>query len=217
MQGSNLLSIPLCLIAAAIPRSVPRSITVCCLAYPARAHHCLLVKVNHAFNCRLCRAALLLIALKAPFASLSPARQQHAHIAAQGNGKCNSHTHTQQQILEACTAALLFAAHPIHTEAVAGIVGHAELLSAALALLALMAYMSAASKAEWGKHYSMLAVSMLLMLLAALAKEIGITMVQHPPLLINVCSMIPACIVCHTDAQMLDSAVVLAMLHQASQ
>ncbi|KAA6425208.1 MAG: hypothetical protein FRX49_04703 [Trebouxia sp. A1-2] len=39
-----------------------------------------------------------------------------------------------------------------------------------------MAYMSAASKAEWGKHYSMLAVSMLLMLLAALAKEIGITM-----------------------------------------
>ncbi|KAL0037384.1 hypothetical protein WJX79_005166 [Trebouxia sp. C0005] len=44
--------------------------------------------VVHAVNsCLVYRAALLLIALKAPFASLSPARQQHAHIAAQGNGR----------------------------------------------------------------------------------------------------------------------------------
>jgi len=41
-----------------------------------------------------------------------------------------------------------------------------------------MAYMSAASKGDWGKHYSMLAVSMLMLFSAALAKEIGITMVQ---------------------------------------
>ncbi|DBA82648.1 hypothetical protein WJX77_007258 [Trebouxia sp. C0004] len=133
--------------------------------------------VVHAINsCLVYRAALLLIALKAPCADLNPACQQRAHIAAQGNGKGTSHTHTQQQLLEACIAALLFAAHPIHTEAVAGIVGHAELLSAALALLALMTYMSAASKADWGNHYQMLTVSMLLLLLAALAKEIGITM-----------------------------------------
>jgi len=148
----------------------------------------------------------LLIALKTPCADLSLARQQRAHIAAQGNGKGSSHTHTQQHTLEACIAALLFAAHPIHTEAVAGIVGHAELLSAALALLALMAYMSAASKADWGKHYRMLAVSMLMLFLAALAKEIGITMVQHSPLSISVCSMIPVCILCHTHAQKLDCA-----------
>jgi len=129
----------------------------------------------------------LLIALKAPCADLSLARQQRAHIAGQGKNKGSSHTHTQQHTLEACIAALLFAAHPIHTEAVAGIVGHAELLSAALALLALMAYMSAASEADQGKHYSLLAVSMLMLFLAALAKEIGITMVQHTPLCPSVC------------------------------
>jgi len=159
----------------------------------------------------------LLIALKAPCADLSLARQHHAHIAGQGKNKGSSHAHTQQHTLEACIAALLFAAHPIHTEAVAGIVGHAELLSAALALLALMAYMSAASKAEWGKHYRMLAVSMLMLFLAALAKEIGITMVPHSPLSISMCSTTPACILCHTYAQMLDCAVVLAMLHCARQ
>lgn len=173
--------------------------------------------MNHACYCWLCRAALLLIALKAPCADLSLACQQRAHTAGQGKGKVGSQAHTQQQTLEACIAALLFAAHPIHTEAVAGIVGHAELLSAALALLALMAYMSAASKAEWGKHYQMLAVSVLMLFLAALAKEIGITMVQHSPLSISVCSMIPVRILCHTYAQLLDCAVVLAMLHRASQ
>ena len=48
----------------------------------------------------------------------------------------------QQQ--EALLAGLLFALHPIHTEAVAGIVGQAELLCAALSILAFMAYMAAA-------------------------------------------------------------------------
>ena len=45
---------------------------------------------------------------------------------------------------EALLAGLLFALHPIHTEAVAGIVGQAELLCAALSILALLAYMAAA-------------------------------------------------------------------------
>ena len=35
-----------------------------------------------------------------------------------------------------CCAAFLFAAHPVHTEAVASVVGRAELLAALLALLA---------------------------------------------------------------------------------
>ncbi|KAE8747440.1 hypothetical protein FOCC_FOCC005771 [Frankliniella occidentalis] len=38
-------------------------------------------------------------------------------------------------------AALLFAVHPVHCEAVAGIVGRADLLAAALALLALLAFL----------------------------------------------------------------------------
>ena len=80
--------------------------------------------------------------------------------------------------LEALLVALLFAAHPIHTEAVAGIVGHAELLSAALALLALMTYMSAATSASNAHHYRLLIASVCLLWLAALAKEIGITMVS---------------------------------------
>ena len=81
--------------------------------------------------------------------------------------------------MEACIAALLFAAHPIHTEAVAGIVGHAELLSCALALLALLAYMSAAAQAQLAPHWKMMAASIAMLWCAALAKEIGVTMVSH--------------------------------------
>ena len=50
---------------------------------------------------------------------------------------------TWAQWREASLAALLFAVHPIHTEAVAGVVGQAELLCAALSILALMAYIAA--------------------------------------------------------------------------
>lgn len=45
---------------------------------------------------------------------------------------------------EAIMAAGLFAAHPIHTEAVAGVVGQAELLCALLAITALLVYCAAA-------------------------------------------------------------------------
>ncbi len=50
----------------------------------------------------------------------------------------------ERQRAEAALAAALFALHPIHTEAVAGIVGQAELLSAALSLVALLLYSRAA-------------------------------------------------------------------------
>ena len=86
---------------------------------------------------------------------------------------------SQQQTAESFIAALLFAAHPIHTEAVAGIVGLAELLSAAISLTALLAYIAAARSSAVPQHYSMLAVSILTLWAAALAKEIGITMVSN--------------------------------------
>ncbi|KAK9811534.1 hypothetical protein WJX72_005492 [[Myrmecia] bisecta] len=56
--------------------------------------------------------------------------------------------------VEALIAGLLFACHPIHTEAVAGIVGHAELLAAAFAVSALLAYMQAAECGQRQHVYS---------------------------------------------------------------
>ena len=50
---------------------------------------------------------------------------------------------TDRQQAEGLLAALIFAVHPIHTEAVAGIVGQAELLSAAMSILALLTYIRA--------------------------------------------------------------------------
>ena len=55
-----------------------------------------------------------------------------------------------QHELEALLAALLFAVHPVHTEAVSGIVGQAELLSALLSLAALLTVMQAQDCASPG-------------------------------------------------------------------
>ncbi len=116
----------------------------------------------------ICRTALSLISLKLPHAPKLPTAATDNRLS----------TFTAQQTVEACVAALLFAAHPVHTEAVAGIVGHAELLSFALALLALLTYLSATTAALWTQHYKMLALSVGMLWSAALAKEIGITMVS---------------------------------------
>ncbi len=82
---------------------------------------------------------------------------------------------------------LAFALHPVHTEAVAGVVGHAELLCALLSVPALWGYLAAA---EWAAqrraagrwtaaaaavHWVGVAGAVALALLAALSKEIGIT------------------------------------------
>ena len=80
---------------------------------------------------------------------------------------------------ESLVAALLFTAHPIHTEAVAGVVGHAELVGAALGLGALLAYISAAKQSVNRQHYLQLMTAVVLLWTAALAKEIGITMVSY--------------------------------------
>ena len=57
-----------------------------------------------------------------------------------------------QHELEALLAALLFAVHPVHTEAVSGIVGQAELLSALLSLAALLTAMQAQDCASPGAN-----------------------------------------------------------------
>lgn len=85
-----------------------------------------------------------------------------------------------QANLEPLLAALLFAVHPVHTEAVAGIVGHAELLCAALSIPALLAYMAAADGRVSGlaSHWRHVGAAVLLGWAAALSKEIGITIVR---------------------------------------
>ncbi|XP_077528766.1 protein O-mannosyl-transferase Tmtc3-like isoform X2 [Haemaphysalis longicornis] len=73
-------------------------------------------------------------------------------------------------------AALLFAVHPVHTEAVTGVVGRAESLSSVFFLLAFLAYTRAADK--WKRtEWRPLAACVVLMVVATLCKEQGITVV----------------------------------------
>ena len=73
----------------------------------------------------------------------------------------------------AAAAALLFATHPVHVEAVAGLVGAAELLSALFALAALRLYLSAALTPS--RVFLRLVGAALCIITAALAKETGLT------------------------------------------
>lgn len=82
--------------------------------------------------------------------------------------------------LSAMTAGLagvLFAVHPIHTEAVANVVGRAEILAAGLALLALIARRRGERSAAWS------AVSLLAYGVALLAKEHVIALLVLLPLM----------------------------------
>jgi hypothetical protein len=83
--------------------------------------------------------------------------------------------HPQAQAC-ATLAALLFAAHPVHVEAVAGLVGAAELLCAFALLAAVRAYGAAcAPGAGVLRAAAALAAACALTLAAALSKETGIT------------------------------------------
>ncbi|CAL8469470.1 g9011 [Coccomyxa elongata] len=97
---------------------------------------------------------------------------------------------SSQQQAEAFLAATFFAVHPIHTEAVAGIVGQAELICAAYSIVAVLLYAEAADlwisssagctqegDMSWMemRHWAMVVGAMLCVWAAALAKEIGIT------------------------------------------
>ncbi|XP_071455403.1 protein O-mannosyl-transferase TMTC4-like [Hetaerina americana] len=83
-------------------------------------------------------------------------------------------------------AALLFAVHPIHAEAVAGIVGRADLLCALFFLLSFLAYCQAVDKSSCPPGQSIpngsssnvwLFVSMLLCSVSMFCKEQGITVI----------------------------------------
>jgi hypothetical protein len=67
-------------------------------------------------------------------------------------------------VLVAVLAALLFALHPVHTEAVAGIVGRAELLCATLSIPALLCYKATAEGrvTSPGRRWRLVAAAVLL-------------------------------------------------------
>ncbi|XP_037623116.1 protein O-mannosyl-transferase TMTC3 isoform X2 [Sebastes umbrosus] len=73
-------------------------------------------------------------------------------------------------------AALLFAVHPIHSEAVTGVVGRAELLSSIFLLAAFLAYTKSTS-AEHSIVWAPIALTVVLVAAATLCKEQGITVV----------------------------------------
>ncbi|XP_061531867.1 protein O-mannosyl-transferase TMTC3 isoform X2 [Phycodurus eques] len=73
-------------------------------------------------------------------------------------------------------AALLFAVHPIHTEAVTGVVGRAELLSSIFLLAAFLAY-TKSTGADHSIVWAPIAVTVVLVAAATLCKEQGITVV----------------------------------------
>ncbi|CAB4055299.1 TMTC [Lepeophtheirus salmonis] len=74
-------------------------------------------------------------------------------------------------------AALLFALHPVHVEAVTGVVGRAELLASLFYLGSLLAYSKASSPKKSGPstNWTYLLGSLFLTSLATLSKEQGIT------------------------------------------
>ncbi|EFA01829.1 protein O-mannosyl-transferase Tmtc3 [Tribolium castaneum] len=76
--------------------------------------------------------------------------------------------------LSSFVAAMLFAVHPIHTEAVTGVVGRAETLSSVFFLAAFMLY-AKASKSKKSTGWKYLSFSMLSIATAMLCKEQGIT------------------------------------------
>ncbi|XP_053676726.1 protein O-mannosyl-transferase TMTC2 [Anopheles nili] len=77
----------------------------------------------------------------------------------------------------AAIAGLLFAAHPIHTEAVAGVVGRADLTGCIFYLLALLAYIRHVRWRQWGDRRQWVALggTVLLATAALLCKETAVT------------------------------------------
>jgi protein O-mannosyl-transferase len=82
----------------------------------------------------------------------------------------------------ASIAALLFAVHPVHTEAVTNIVGRAELLAALFGLGALVATTAALDARSDGHRRACEAVSVLAFGLALLSKESALTLLVLIPL-----------------------------------
>ncbi|XP_015925179.1 protein O-mannosyl-transferase Tmtc3 [Parasteatoda tepidariorum] len=73
-------------------------------------------------------------------------------------------------------AAFLFAVHPLHTEAVTGVVGRAEILSSLFYLLSFLSYTTAATKRFTTEWFSF-GCCLCLVTLATFSKEQGITVI----------------------------------------
>lgn len=70
--------------------------------------------------------------------------------------------------------AVLFAVHPVHTEAVAGVVGRAEVLCALWYVLALLVVSSSSATQRKCGRLAMLSMLFVLASLAVLSKEVGV-------------------------------------------
>jgi Flp pilus assembly protein TadD len=77
--------------------------------------------------------------------------------------------------LEALAAAGLFAAHPIHTEAVTGIVGRADVLCCAFCISAFLLFVAATAVKRAFVRWLALCACHVCIALASLSKEIGVT------------------------------------------
>jgi len=77
--------------------------------------------------------------------------------------------------IPALFGAAVFAVHPVHVEAVANVVGRAELYSAFFFLLACLLYLRGASWTGWRRNLRLVGLG-ILYLLALGAKEIGVTL-----------------------------------------
>ncbi|GLC66378.1 hypothetical protein PLESTF_000418100 [Pleodorina starrii] len=126
-------------------------------------------------------------AAAAPSGRPRSGRPPPPEAAAAAAGSC-SRLRLLQLHLPSWFSGLAFALHPVHTEAVAGVVGHAELLCAALSIPAVMLYVAAAERdaarraagrpthgSAAAAHWAAVAAAAALAVAAALAKEIGIT------------------------------------------
>ena len=92
-----------------------------------------------------------------------------------------------RRTLPACLAGVLFAAHPIHTEAVAGIVGRADVGACLFFLLSFLSYInycnqrdaghskSRSDEAQLWKRWGYLILSDLFATMSMLTKEHGMT------------------------------------------
>lgn len=74
-------------------------------------------------------------------------------------------------------AALLFAVHPIHTEAVTGVVGRAEMLSSIFYLAAFMSYAKCTGRRKLKTAWKQLFTTVFFVTIAMLCKEQGITVI----------------------------------------
>lgn len=75
----------------------------------------------------------------------------------------------------ALLAGLLFAVHPVHCDAVASIVGRADLLCTMLSLSAVLVYMNAVQSARPGRSWMLFVAALTLTAASCVAKELGFT------------------------------------------